>query len=140
MISASHNPYRDNGIKLHRLIENLLSFSAWQKESVGLDLSEFRIRPLIKQVLEAQQLTVVSQRVRLEVIANERCGDQRLFMMSAMSRFTRPSTQPFQKISTQALMDISSSKAATPRVMASPCCQKIARLPMFRRAPARRSW
>jgi two-component system sensor histidine kinase GlrK len=58
---------RDNGIKLHRLIENLLSFSAWQKESVGLDLSEFRIRPLVKQVLEAQQLTVVSQRVRLEV-------------------------------------------------------------------------
>ena len=58
---------RDNGIKLHRLIENLLSFSAWQKESVGLDLSEFRIRPVVKQVLEAQQLTVVSQRVRLEV-------------------------------------------------------------------------
>jgi two-component system sensor histidine kinase GlrK len=58
---------RDNGIKLHRLIENLLSFSAWQKESVGLDLSEFRIRPLVKQVIESQQLTVVSQRVRLEV-------------------------------------------------------------------------
>jgi two-component system sensor histidine kinase GlrK len=58
---------RDNGIKLHRLIENLLSFSAWQKESVGLDLSEFRLRPLFKQVLESQQLTVVSQRVRLEV-------------------------------------------------------------------------
>ena len=58
---------RDNGIKLHRLIENLLSFSAWQKESVGLDLTDFRLRPLVKQVLEAQQLTVVSQRVRLEV-------------------------------------------------------------------------
>lgn len=58
---------RDNGIKLHRLIENLLSFSAWQKESVGLDLSEFRIRPLVKQVLESQQLTVVSQRARLDV-------------------------------------------------------------------------
>jgi two-component system, NtrC family, sensor histidine kinase GlrK len=58
---------RDNGIKLHRLIENLLSFSAWQKESVGLDLSEFRIRPLVKQVIESHQLTVVSQRVRLEV-------------------------------------------------------------------------
>jgi two-component system sensor histidine kinase GlrK len=58
---------RDNGIKLHRLIENLLSFSAWQKESVGLDLTEFRIRPLVKQVIESQQLTVVSQRVRLEV-------------------------------------------------------------------------
>jgi two-component system, NtrC family, sensor histidine kinase GlrK len=58
---------RDNGIKLHRLIENLLSFSAWQKESVGLDLSDFRIRPLVKQVIESQQLTVVSQRVRLDV-------------------------------------------------------------------------
>jgi len=58
---------RDNGIKLHRLIENLLSFSAWQKESVGLDLTEFRLRPLVKQVIESQQLTVVSQRVRLEV-------------------------------------------------------------------------
>jgi two-component system, NtrC family, sensor histidine kinase GlrK len=58
---------RDNGIKLHRLIENLLSFSAWQKDSVGLDLSDFRIRPLVKQVIESQQLTVVSQRVRLEV-------------------------------------------------------------------------
>ncbi len=58
---------RDNGIKLHRLIENLLSFSAWQKESVGLELSDFRLRPLVKQVIESQQLTVVSQRVRLEV-------------------------------------------------------------------------
>ncbi len=58
---------RDNGIKLQRLIENLLSFSAWQKDSVGLEITEFRLRPLVKQVLESQQLTVVSQRVRLEV-------------------------------------------------------------------------
>ena len=33
---------RDNGIKLQRLIENLLSFSAWQSNSTGLDVSEFR--------------------------------------------------------------------------------------------------
>jgi len=58
---------RDNGIKLQRLIENLLSFSAWQKESIGLELSEFRLRPLVKQVLESQQLAVISQRVRLDV-------------------------------------------------------------------------
>ncbi len=58
---------QENGIKLQRLIENLLSFSAWQSNSMGLELSEFRIRPLIKQVLENQQLTLVSQRVRLEV-------------------------------------------------------------------------
>ena len=58
---------RENGIKLQRLIENLLSFSAWQTSSVGLELSEFRVRPLVKQVLENQQLTLLSQRVRLDV-------------------------------------------------------------------------
>ncbi len=58
---------RDNGLKLQRLIENLLSFSAWQARSVGLEVSEFKLRPLIKSVLEGQQLTLVSQRVRLDV-------------------------------------------------------------------------
>jgi len=58
---------RENGVKLQRLIENLLSFSAWQARSVGLDISEFKLRPLIKSVLEGQQLTLVSQRVRLDV-------------------------------------------------------------------------
>ena len=58
---------RDNGIKLQRMIENLLSFSAWQSNSTGLDVSEFRLRPIVKQVLENQQLTLVSQRVRLDV-------------------------------------------------------------------------
>jgi two-component system, NtrC family, sensor histidine kinase GlrK len=58
---------RDNGIKLQRMIENLLSFSAWQASSVGLETSEFRLRPVVKQVLENQQLTLLSQRVRLDV-------------------------------------------------------------------------
>lgn len=58
---------RENGIKLQRLIENLLSFSAWQTQSVGLDVVEFRLRPVVKQVLENQQLTLLSQRVRLDV-------------------------------------------------------------------------
>ncbi len=58
---------RDNGIKLQRMIENLLSFSAWQASSVGLEAIEFRLRPVVKQVLENQQLTLLSQRVRLDV-------------------------------------------------------------------------
>ena len=58
---------QENSIKLQRMIENLLSYSAWQSNSVGLDPSEFRLRPLVKQVLENQQLTLVSQRVRLDV-------------------------------------------------------------------------
>ena len=58
---------RENSIKLQRMIENLLSYSAWQTSSVGLETSEFRLRPLVKQVLENQQLTLLSQRVRLDV-------------------------------------------------------------------------
>ena len=58
---------RENGIRLQRMIENLLSFSAWQTSSVGLEVSEFRLRPLIKQIIENQQLALLSQRVRLEV-------------------------------------------------------------------------
>ncbi len=58
---------RENGMKLQRLIENLLSFSAWQAKSVGLEMTEFKLRPLIKSVLENQQLTLVAQRVRLDV-------------------------------------------------------------------------
>jgi len=58
---------RENGMKLQRLIENLLSFSAWQAKSVGLEISEFKLRPLVKTVLENQQLTLVAHRVRLDV-------------------------------------------------------------------------
>jgi two-component system sensor histidine kinase GlrK len=58
---------RENGIKLQRMIENLLSFSAWQTSSVGLETTQFRLRPVVKQVLENQQLTLLSQRVRLDV-------------------------------------------------------------------------
>jgi two-component system, NtrC family, sensor histidine kinase GlrK len=58
---------RENSIKLQRMIENLLSFSAWQTSSIGLEATEFRLRPLVKQVLENQQLTLLSQRVRLDV-------------------------------------------------------------------------
>jgi len=58
---------RENGLRLQRMIENLLSFSAWQTSSVGLEISEFRMRPLVKQIIENQQLTLLSQRVRLDV-------------------------------------------------------------------------
>ncbi|MDE2219729.1 MAG: HAMP domain-containing histidine kinase [Gammaproteobacteria bacterium] len=58
---------QENSIKLQRMIENLLSYSAWQSNSLGLDAAEFRLRPMVKQVLENQQLTLVSQRVRLDV-------------------------------------------------------------------------
>jgi two-component system sensor histidine kinase GlrK len=69
---------QDNSIKLQRMIENLLSFTAWQSNSTTLELADFRIRPLIKQVLENQQLTLVSQRLRLDVQSDdvEMCADR----------------------------------------------------------------
>lgn len=58
---------RDNGIKLQQLIENLLSFSAWQARHSGLEINEFRLRPLVKAVLETHQLTLQAQRVHLDL-------------------------------------------------------------------------
>jgi two-component system sensor histidine kinase GlrK len=81
---------RENGLRLQRMIENLLSFSAWQTSSVGLEVSEFRLRPLVKQIIENQQLTLLSQRVRLDVniddltIAADR-GKVRLILENLLS-------------------------------------------------------
>ncbi len=58
---------RDNSIKLQQLLENLLQFSAWQARHSGLELSEFRLRPLIKSALETHQLTLLAQRVHLDL-------------------------------------------------------------------------
>ena len=58
---------RENGIKLQRLIENLLSYSAWQAKSVGLELSQFPLKQLIRSVIGAQQLTLVANRIRLDL-------------------------------------------------------------------------
>lgn len=81
---------RENGLRLQRMIENLLSFSAWQTSSVGLEISEFRLRPLVKQIIENQQLALLSQRVRLDVniddltIAADR-GKVRLILENLLS-------------------------------------------------------
>jgi two-component system, NtrC family, sensor histidine kinase GlrK len=58
---------RENGIKLQRLIENLLSFSAWQAKSVGLELGRFGLRSLVQSVVEAQQLTLVANHIELDL-------------------------------------------------------------------------
>jgi two-component system sensor histidine kinase GlrK len=81
---------RENGLRLQRMIENLLSFSAWQTSSVGLEITEFRLRPLVKQIIENQQLALLSQRVRLDVniddltIAADR-GKVRLILENLLS-------------------------------------------------------
>lgn len=58
---------RDNSIRLQQLIENLLSFSAWQTRHTGLELTQFRLRPLVKSALETHQLTLLAQRMHLDL-------------------------------------------------------------------------
>lgn len=58
---------RLNGLKLQQLIENLLSFSAWQTKSEELTLSEFSLRSLLLTVARTQQLALKSARIRLKL-------------------------------------------------------------------------
>ncbi|MGB5580676.1 MAG: ATP-binding protein [Woeseia sp.] len=58
---------RDNGLKLQNLIENLLSFSAWQTRNEVLTRTEFPIRALITSVAKAQRLALQAARIQLKL-------------------------------------------------------------------------
>jgi len=58
---------RDNSVKLQRIIENLLSFSAWQARAATLEIERFGLRDLIAVVVEAHRLTLVAHRIHLDV-------------------------------------------------------------------------
>jgi len=58
---------RLNGMKLQQLIENLLSFSAWQTKNEVLTRSEFPLRPLVIQVAKAQRLALKSANIQLKL-------------------------------------------------------------------------
>ncbi len=58
---------RDNGVKLQKLIENLLTFSAWQTKTAALEESEFELKPLIFGVLSQHRLAISTKKVRLQL-------------------------------------------------------------------------
>ncbi len=58
---------RLNGLKLQQLIENLLSFSAWQTKSEVLTLTEYPLRAQVLSVAKAQRLALKSAQVRLRL-------------------------------------------------------------------------
>ena len=58
---------RTNGLKLQQLIENLLSFSAWQTKSAVLTLSDFPMRDLVMSVAKAQRLTLKAADIQLKL-------------------------------------------------------------------------
>jgi two-component system sensor histidine kinase GlrK len=58
---------RLNGLKLQQLIENLLSFSAWQSKNEVLTRSEFPLRALVIQVAKAQRLALKAAQIQLRL-------------------------------------------------------------------------
>jgi len=58
---------RANGLKLQQLIENLLSFSAWQTKSEVLTLSDFPIRAQVIAVAKAQRLALKAGNIQLKL-------------------------------------------------------------------------
>lgn len=58
---------RLNGIKLQQLIENLLSFSAWQSKNEVLTVTEFPLRALVISVAKAQRLALKSAQIQLKL-------------------------------------------------------------------------
>jgi two-component system sensor histidine kinase GlrK len=58
---------RMNGLKLQQLIENLLSFSAWQTKTEILTLSDFPIRAQVISVAKAQRLALKAAHIQLKL-------------------------------------------------------------------------
>ncbi len=58
---------RMNGLKLQQLIENLLSFSAWQTKSEILTLSDFPLRAQVISVAKAQRLALKAGNIQLRL-------------------------------------------------------------------------
>ena len=58
---------RSNGLKLQQLIENLLSFSAWQTKSEVLNLTDFPLRGLVISVSKAQRLALKAAHIQLSL-------------------------------------------------------------------------
>jgi two-component system sensor histidine kinase GlrK len=81
---------RDNGVKLQKLIENLLTFSAWQTQTASLELTEFELKPMVFSVLSQHRLVISNKKIKLElkvspinVLADE--GKLKLVLENLMS-------------------------------------------------------
>ena len=62
---------RMNGLKLQQLIENLLSFSAWQTKSEVLTLSDFELRKQVIYVAKAQRLALKAANIQLKLAVDD---------------------------------------------------------------------
>jgi len=62
---------RMNGLKLQQLIEDLLSFSAWQAKSEVLTLSEFYLRKQVISIAKSQRLALKAADIQLRLEVDE---------------------------------------------------------------------
>jgi two-component system sensor histidine kinase GlrK len=81
---------RDNSVKLQKLIENLLTFSAWQTQTAALELTEFELKPMVFGVLAQHRLVISNKKIKLQlkvsainVLADE--GKLKLVLENLMS-------------------------------------------------------
>ncbi|MGD2167390.1 MAG: ATP-binding protein [Gammaproteobacteria bacterium] len=58
---------RLNSIKLQRLIENLLTYSAWQSKAAILEIAPFDLKPLVFGVISQYRLAIAKSRIRLRL-------------------------------------------------------------------------
>lgn len=58
---------RDNALRLQQLIENLLSYSAWQSRASGVELTQFRLGSLIGTVVDNQRLALAARNLKLDL-------------------------------------------------------------------------
>ena len=58
---------RENALRLQRLIENLLSYSAWQSKSSTVDRSQFRLSSLVGTVVDSQRLALAARDLTLDL-------------------------------------------------------------------------
>ena len=73
-VGALEKPQREvtdivrlNGLKLQQLIENLLSFSAWQTKNEVLTLSNFPLRAVVTSVAKDQRLALKTGQIQLKL-------------------------------------------------------------------------
>jgi two-component system sensor histidine kinase GlrK len=58
---------RDNALRLQQLIENLLSYSAWQSSARTVDATLFRLESLVGTVVDSQRLALAARNVTLDL-------------------------------------------------------------------------
>ena len=62
---------RMNGLKLQQLIENLLSFSAWQTKNEVLTLTDFPLRAVVISVAKEQRLALKAAHIQLRLAVED---------------------------------------------------------------------